>query len=375
MKILTIVAIVVLSCAGSVIAGESLSDTTSGSGQELSWSEQYDHADGGTTKIETHHSTDANGNSVETQKVSYTDGKGNTYTETDSSTYDASTGKTTTSHSSEGTPPTSIDDAPAIDKGGVDVSGKSESQNIDTQYRDGGVTDKFSNPKTGKVDTEQSVDLDNGKTTSVDPVNKVERQWQGPPARTLPTICRVSSLFTKTTSSDQKAQDLMSRMMSNQGKQDTQTVIKEWLKENKADFAAGPKSMRMEKINWTVPIQIAGYPTEHYRVIVENRPVADLWIAPKVNIWNVLQGSKPARAARVGQMVLPHWKKVPVAEQKRVFKHLVTAFKTNDGKGYMVKSIARAAESRYVPLSAPADYKKETIHLKDVQDQLNTMMQ
>lgn len=377
MKITSAVAIIAFSCAsvGPVRAGESLSDTTSGSGQELSWNELFDYADGGSTKIETQHSTDVANNSIETQKVTYTDGKGNAYTETDTSTYDASTGKTTTNHSSEGTPPTSIDDAPAIDNGGVDVSGKSESQTIDTRYRDGGVTDTFTDPKTGRVSTEHSVDMDTGKTTNVDPVNKVERQWQGPPARTLPTICRVSSLFTKTSSNDQKAQDLMSRMMANQGNQDVQSVMKEWLKENKADFAAGPRSMRMEKMNWAVPTKMAGYSTEHYRVIVENRPVADLWIAPKVNIWNVLQGDKPARASRVRQMLLPHWKKVSEAEQRRVFKHLVVTFKTSDGKGYLIKSVIRASDTKYAPPATPSDYKKETINVKEVQEQLNTMMQ
>lgn len=369
-----IMGVLLMAMSSTLSASETLSDTSSGGGQQLSWNEQFDYADGGSTKIDTQHSTDASGNSVETQKVSYTDGKGNTYSETETSTYDSSTGKTTTSHSSEGTPPTQIDDTPAVDKGGVDVSGKSESQNIDTQYRDGGVTDQFTNPKTGKIDTEQSVDMDSGKTTSMDPVNKVERQWQGPPARTLPLVCRVSTLFTKTSGSEQKAQDLASQMMNNRGK-DPQEIIKDWLKQNKSEFAAGPKSMRMERIHWNVPVVIAGYPTEHYRVIVENRPVADVWIAPKINIWGVLLGGKAARSARVGQMLLPHWKKVPESEQKRVFKHLVTAFKTPDGKGYVAKSITRAAESRYVVPTAPSNYKKEIIDLKQVADQLNTMMQ
>lgn len=368
-----IIILIMLGCAVPTQAWESSSDSSSGSGQELSWNEQFDFGDGGSTKVSTQHSTDANGNSVETQKITYTDDRGQTYSETQTSTYDPATGKTTTTQSSEGNPPTAIDDAPPIDKGGVDVSGKSESQSIDSQYRDGGVTDKFTG-KDGNLDTEQSVDVNTGKTTSINPATKVARQWQGPPARALPLICRVSSLFTKTTSSDQKARDLTSRMMNAQGK-DTQGVIKDWLKENKASFAAGPKSMRVEKVNWTLPLKVAGYSTEHYRVIVEDRPVADLWIAPKVNIWNVMQGGNAARAGHIGRMLLPHWQKVPAAEQKRIFKNLIVLFKTTDGKGYTVSSIKRAADSSYSPPAIPSEYKRETLDTKELLRQANEMMQ
>lgn len=372
----TVLSIVFVLCVGvaNVWAGETFGDFSSGSGsQQLNWSEEFNYADGGQTKVDTRHSTDSSGRSIETQTTSYTGPDGKTYTETQTSEYDPYTGKTSTTDSSTGTPPTHIDDTPAIDKGGVDVTGKTDTQSIDTQYRDGGVTDTFTDTKTGKVDTWQSVDMDSGKTSSGTPARKEARQWQGPPARTLPIICRVSSLFTKTSASEGKAQELMSQVMANQGK-DTQQVVKDWMKNNKEFLATGPRSMRMEKINWTMPLIIAGYPTEQYRVIVEDRPVADFWIAPKINIWKVLEGNRPARATRIGQMILPHWKKVSEVEQKRVFKHLVLAFKDISGKGYVATSIKTSADSHYNLPAIPDDYKLEVINLKAVQDQLNQMM-
>lgn len=339
----------------------STQDTQSSSGgQEFSSHEVYSDSNG-TTTIDSSHTDFPNGDASETQKTSFTDNEGNTYSETHSSRYDDASGKWTDTHTEEGTPPPDTPEPPPVDKGGTQTEGEGNGKGVESRYGDGGVEDSWKD-SSGNVDHGQWTDVDKGSSGNIYPPSKTAMEIDSVPARTIPMICQFNGLaikgYEKSFSANPSSPMAAVRALA-QARQMMDQIARYGLPKD-----ATVSKMELKKIPWKIPLRIAGYKTEHYKILGDNRIRGEIWVVPKINIFKVMQGGKARRDLNIEHAIVPHWAKT--AGEKNVFKKLVTVYREPARKNiYKTTSIHSLAGYSFKKPSVPADYKVTVLNAKD----------
>lgn len=341
---------------------------SSSGAQEINASGKTDH---GNYQIEykQHHDMDTAGSTFDSQKVTYTGPDGKQYAETHTWKYDAFTEEARETHRIEGEPPKEIpepaDPAPGD---GVKTEGKTNEEAVETKYGSGGVEDKWKNG------TVHWVDLDKGNSGHLNPSNKSAYEVESVPARTIPLICEIAGLAWDPSALGIIPQNLMDQALKDPEK------INEFLEElqKKIKMSASKDPMKelgieIRQVPWKHPFRISGYPVEHHVVLVgkgkKKQKRADIWVVPKIDIWNVLKGQNKNREKVIEELLIPHWEGVSPAQQKKMFSKLTVMLLDNfDGKYYIAESIEKLHRYAFQRPAIPKDYQVERIDRKKLME-------
>lgn len=365
----------------SQVGVQSSVDTQSSNGEQtIRTSESYENPDGSRTDITTSHTRDAQGNVHETQTASTRDASGNPYSETHTWDYDARTGQSSESHDSQGTPPPDGEDAPPIDRGGVEGEGQANGASATSRYGDGGLEDHFGDGR------DDYTDLDTTTRTMDRPAEKYAIHGDAVPARSIPLVCAVmttgfdyyDSLPTYATA----ALPDLGRMSAADAAKALTTSLPQMLQLMSSaqaflqmlavapDTLTKASTMELRKVPWRTPLRISGYRVEHYKVIGNGRVRADLWVARDIDLWKVLSGGAPAREAPAKLMLVPQWAKGNPG-QEDVFRHLVVRYKERGrATDYRLTRISARPDYVYRNPPLPAGYRIETWKIEDIQTQV-----
>lgn len=322
------------------------------------------------------HTTDSTGRVDESQKVTYTDADGKKYSETHWWKYDPFLDEWKEGHRTEGEPPANIPEPEEIADGGVKVEGEANGEPVSSTYGPGGVEDEF--PRGER----RWVDVTAGESGNLDPAEKSAQEVEGTPARTIPLACHVAGIGGEEALPDGDAQKTAELIAENPEK--AEEIIREIMNKAKK-MSVGkektkPFSMEIRKVPWKFFFRISGYPVDHYQIWSglpkKLKKRVDIWVIPKINVWSVLKGKNGMREKNVDQLLNPHWEKVNLAQQKKVFSSLTVFFLDSVFDDYYIaQSIQKLPGYSFRRPSVPKDYALEKIDRKTMQKMAKDVLQ
>lgn len=345
----------------------------SGSGsQEINAHGKTDH---GNYQIEynQHHDMDTAGSTFDSQKVTYTGPDGKQYTETHTWKYDAFTEETRETHRIEGEAPKEIPEPAEFNpENGVKVDGEANGEPVESKYGSGGLEDHWPQPGDERV---HWVDLNKNHSGDLDFSNKTGYEIESAPARTIPLICQIAGLAWDPFAWGVAPLSLNEQMLQNPQK--ISEAFEEMMKKLKMNLPRDKEKAAIEelidivKVEWKYPFRFWGYPAEHYAVLVgkgkAKRKRADIWVIPKINIWNVLKGKNRNREKNIEDMMLPHWEGVSLAKQKKIFSKLAVMFFDNAfGKYYIAQSMEKLPHYIFHRPPTPEGFQIERMTQKQI---------